>query len=536
MGERNVSIDVPKDEISMSYTILVVEDDKFVCRLIKKELQRLGFHVEGVFTGTEAISWAVSNPDALLLLDYRLPDMTGKQVIEALAQRRCRVPFIVITGGGDEKLAVEMMKLGAHDYVVKDEDFLDLLPSIVDRVIEQLQIEKRLAKAEEALRESEENFRALAENANDGIVIFADKEAIVYANKRCAEMVDTSVGDLLSISIGDLVDLDMLGKWMERWQRVPGNINAQEQYETALTRKDGKSVPIEITVARTSWHKHNAHIVIIRDITERKQAEAALKRERASLARRVEERTAELRAANAELIKANRLKDEFLASMSHELRTPLNAILGMAEALLEEVYGALNIRQTESLRSIDESGRHLLDLINDILDISKIEAGKLELDIDIVSVESICQASLRLIRQDAQKKQLRVSSSIDSDVAVIHADGRRLKQILVNLLSNAVKFTPECQAIGLEVVGDPERQTAHFTVWDNGPGIPEDKLSLLFKPFFQLDSSLSRRHSGAGLGLALAHRLVELHNGNFSVESEVDKGSRFTISLPWQIT
>ena len=270
-----------------------------------------------------------------------------------------------------------------------------------------------------------------------------------------------------------------------------------------------------------------------REIVERVRAEKALQEERANLAQRVAERTAELSAANAELARSARLKDEFLAAMSHELRTPLNAILGLSEALQEEVYGSLNERQLRSLRNIEESGRHLLELINEILDIAKIQAGKVELQVGPVSVQSVCQSGLTLIRQMAHKKQIDVSAVFDSEVTAIHADGRRMKQILVNLLTNAVKFTPEGGKIGLEVVADGERGAVHFTVWDTGIGISEDEMGMLFQPFVQLDSSLSRQHSGTGLGLALVRHLTELHNGGVAVESEVGTGSRFTVSLPW---
>jgi len=270
------------------------------------------------------------------------------------------------------------------------------------------------------------------------------------------------------------------------------------------------------------------------ELAERKQAQQALAEERAALSQRVAERTAELSAANAELARAARLKDEFLASMSHELRTPLNAILGMSEVLRREIYGPLNEKQLKSVRIIEESGHHLLDLINDILDVSKIEAGKIELQIAPLSVEAACRASLQLIKQQAHEKRLRVSFSFDNKVTLMQADERRLKQILVNLLSNAVKFTPEGGEIGLEVVGDVAAQVVHFTIWDTGIGIAEEDMVRLFRPFVQLDSSLSRQYDGSGLGLALVYRLVEMHGGSVSAESEVGKGSRFTVSLPWQ--
>lgn len=270
------------------------------------------------------------------------------------------------------------------------------------------------------------------------------------------------------------------------------------------------------------------------EISERKRAENALQEERALLARRVAERTADLQTANAELARAARLKDEFLASVSHELRTPLNAILGISEALQEEVYGPLNKKQVVSLQSIEESGRHLLELINDILDLSKVEAGKLDVEIVPIQLESVCQASLRLVKQSAHKKRLKINFSYDSSVTTINADERRTKQILVNLLSNAVKFTPEGGEIGLDVHGDPEERVVNIVVWDTGIGIAEEDMERLFEPFVQLDSRLAREYAGTGLGLSLVSRMMALHNGTVSVDSVVGEGSRFTISFPWE--
>lgn len=269
------------------------------------------------------------------------------------------------------------------------------------------------------------------------------------------------------------------------------------------------------------------------EIHERLRIEADLQSERALLAQRVEERTADLTATNLELARAVRLKDEFLASMSHELRTPLNTILGMSEALQEGVYGELNSKQNSSLQYVEESGRHLLSLINDILDLSKVEAGKLEIDLGPVAVESVCQASLNFVKRDAQKKRLQINFQHEEAIKVIWADERRLKQILVNLLSNAVKFTPEGGKIGLEVLGDAAAETITFTVWDTGIGIAHTDRERLFKPFVQLDSRLSRQYTGTGLGLSLVHRMVQLHQGGIVVESELGQGSRFSVTLPW---
>ncbi|MFP4438322.1 MAG: ATP-binding protein [Chloroflexaceae bacterium] len=265
---------------------------------------------------------------------------------------------------------------------------------------------------------------------------------------------------------------------------------------------------------------------IATDITARKQAEAALYAEQTRLEERVATRT-------AELAHAVRAKDEFLATMSHELRTPLNAILGLSEALQEGIYGALSSRQCAPIQTIAESGQHLLTLINDILDLAKIESGKESLSRTTILVEQVCHNSIQMVRHAAQKKHIRINEFLQVEES-IQADVRRLTQILVNLLSNAVKFTPEGGSIGLEVTTDTAHNQIHFTVWDTGIGIAPEYLEHLFQPFTQIESGLNRAHTGTGLGLALVKRLTTMHGGNVTVTSEVGQGSHFTVTLPLQ--
>ena len=250
------------------------------------------------------------------------------------------------------------------------------------------------------------------------------------------------------------------------------------------------------------------------------------------LEQRVADRTAELLLANSELSRVMRSKDDFLSAMSHELRTPLNAILGLSESLAEGVYGDMNTKQVKSINTIAESGHHLLALINDLLDIAKIGAGKMELELTNTHVEDVCQASLRLVLELAQKKNLKLALSMDNKSVMLTADERRLKQILVNLLSNAIKFTPEGGSVTLATTCDVESESLMFSVRDTGIGIASEDLSRLFSPFTQLDSKLSRQYAGTGLGLTLVLRLVEMHGGSVTVESEIGKGSCFTIRIP----
>jgi signal transduction histidine kinase/ActR/RegA family two-component response regulator len=241
-----------------------------------------------------------------------------------------------------------------------------------------------------------------------------------------------------------------------------------------------------------------------------------------------------LQKVNNELIYASRYKDQFLATMSHELRTPLNAVLGMSEALLVPVYGELNERQQKAVQHVRESGQHLLSIIDDILDLSKIAAGRSPLEISPTSIKQVAESSIRMIRPIATDKEITVSVQIDPQVTNIMADERRLKQILVNLLNNAVKFTHVGGEVGLEVNGVADERTVEFVVFDTGIGIPENAIRQLFEPFMQVDGSLSRQYGGTGLGLTLVSRLVEMHEGVVEVDSTEGKGSRFTVSLPWR--
>jgi PAS domain S-box-containing protein len=257
----------------------------------------------------------------------------------------------------------------------------------------------------------------------------------------------------------------------------------------------------------------------------------SLQQSKSELEVRVAERTVELIKTNAELEHANRTKDEFLANMSHELRTPLNSILGLSESLLEQRRGMLNDSQQRSLQIIESSGNHLLALINDILDLSKIEAGKFDYYPERIVIDDICHSSLAFIKSLASKKSIAVSYKNETAVPAIFADPRRLKQILVNLLSNAVKFTGERGTVTLHVTCDLKQEIIRFSVIDTGIGITAENLKRLFRPFVQVDSGLNRQQEGTGLGLALVRRLVDLHGGSIEVESEVGQGSRFTVNL-----
>ena len=300
---------------------------------------------------------------------------------------------------------------------------------------------------------------------------------------------------------------------------------------------------------------------IQKELTERQQAESRLTESNQQLAISNQElaRTTRLKdeflanmlisnqqlaISNEELARATRLKDEFLANMSHELRTPLNAILGMSEALQEQVFGTINQEQKESIETIASSGKHLLELINDILDVAKIESGQVEIDCSQTSINELCQSSLPFVKQQALRKRIHLELKIAPNLPELFIDERRIRQALINLLSNAIKFTPERGRVSLAVSlqQNPAKITneimneimseIRFAVTDTGIGISPENLQKLFQPFVQIDGALNRQNSGTGLGLALVKSIVEMHKGTVSVTSEVGVGSCFTIALP----
>ena len=306
-------------------------------------------------------------------------------------------------------------------------------------------------------------------------------------------------------------------------------------------RADGSSFPVEYHANPILRDGELVGAVVnFSDVSERRQAEMALRlahdalaQERALLTERVRERTTELDLANAELGRTARAKDEFLAAMSHELRTPLTSILGLSETMGDGLLGALSPQQAKAAFTIHENGAHLLELINDILDMSRVASGRMTLRLDQVPVNQLWDACLRLIRPPVTAKGLRLETRLDPAVQLVHGDSRRLKQMLINLLGNAVKFTPEGGTIGLDVMGEADHRQVRIRVWDTGIGIPADQLERLFKPFVQIDSRLSRQHGGTGLGLALAYGMAQLHGGTIEVGSAVGKGSHFDLILPW---
>jgi PAS domain S-box-containing protein len=395
-------------------------------------------------------------------------------------------------------------------------------------------------QAEEALQRSEQLYRTLAGNLPNGAVFLFDYD------------LRFKIADGQALLALGFTRTALEGKTL--WEVLPPEISGAVEpfYRAALA---GEECAQEATYGDRAYVSYYlpvrneqgevfAGMIMSHDITDRKRAEQALIEERALLARRVEERTAELSAANVELARAARLKDEFLASMSHELRTPLNAILGLAETLQEQIYGALTSEQDQALQGIEESGRHLLTLINDILDLAKIESGTMTIEVSEVRFGDLRATLDQSFIQVASDKGLGFSVGLDETLPpALFTDGKRLQQVLRNLISNAIKFTEHGQ-VAVRITSASEGWSLDheslnragsviaFAVADTGIGIAADKQKIIFEPFQQADGTTTRKYGGTGLGLSISRDIAWLLGGEIRLSSTPGEGSIFTLYLP----
>ncbi|MBE9028690.1 PAS domain-containing protein [filamentous cyanobacterium LEGE 11480] len=381
-------------------------------------------------------------------------------------------------------------------------------------------------KAELALQKTEAQFRRMTENVPGMIYRYVlrldGSDGLTYVSSQVREIFELEPEAALQniTLIWERFQPDDIAKLQVSLQKSAVTLKPHsEEFRLLLPQKGLRWIQIMCRPERlengdVAWYG------VVVDISDRKQTEAKLQR------------------TNEELIRATRMKDEFLANMSHELRTPLNAILGMTEGLEEGIFGEVNERQLNAINITNKSGSHLLELINEILDLAKIESGQVELVYAEVSVLYLCESSLTFVRQQAMKQNVHLHLKVPSHLPNIEVDERRMRQVLINLLNNAVKFTPEGGHVTLIVEPIPANIThdqdyLKLTIADTGIGIAPENLPKLFQPFIQIDSSLNRQYEGTGLGLALVKQIVELHGGDVTITSELNVGSHFMIELPY---
>ena len=547
--------------------ILLVDDRPENLLTLEAILAPLGQNLVRANSGHDALKELLRSDFAVILLDVQMPILDGFETATLIKEREKsrHIPIIFVTAiSKDERFIGRGYLAGAVDYLPKPFD-PDILLSKVSVFVDLWKKTEQIKHQAELMRESEQreqeietarrerdlerrhsaelavseerlaHFKSTLDLTLDAVSIFdPDTLQFSYVNKGAQRQTAHSESELLAMKpfqIKPLFDEQSFRQLIEPL-RI-GDIDNDERVQTLETlhrRSDGADVPVEIVLQYIELTgQQGCFISVARDITERKRAEQTL-----VLAREEAERARdEAEQAQADAESANRAKSEFLSGVSHELRTPLNAIIGFSKLLLNPRVGPLNEDQSEYTRDIVQGAEHLLQLINDILDLAKIEAGKMQIDIAPFALVETLEQSLTIVREKARNHSMKLETDFEDRVldVVIRADQRRVKQVMYNLLSNAVKFTPDGGTISIGARCEDEE---HVVVWvrDSGIGIPEEFQARIFGAFEQVDTSYTKQQQGTGLGLALTRRIVSMHGGDIWVESKPDEGSVFSFRLP----
>ncbi len=580
-------------------TVLVIDDSVTFREQISEVLRGQGYEVLIAASGEEGLRSAAVNRPAVVIVDGVLPGIDGPTVVRKLrldvALRD--TPCILLTGSVDRSAELHALDAGADAFLSKEEDLGMILARVsavlrnaggagFERETASLLSSKKILAVDDSPTYLQELGATLRGEGYDVILARSGEEAL---DMIAVQPVDCILLDRLMPGLGGTetcrrikaspalrdIPLIMLTAMEDREAMIEGLSTGADDYVLKSNELDVLKARVRAQLRRKQFEDESRRIrsELMSKELEATEARAAreLAESRAELLAILEQKNVDLETANAalhdrqreiaekneQLEQVNRLKSEFLSNMSHELRTPLNAIIGFSEILKDGVAGALSERQKEFITQVFSSGHHLLALINDILDLSKVEAGKMALELEPIALNELLKACLDIVKEHALKRGIALSFDACPGNDCIAADRRKLKQIVYNLLSNAVKYTPDGGAVSLsahakkrgELWPPPPQGMAtrllplppgefedflEIRVHDTGIGISSEDLPQLFQSFLQLNSSMSRQHQGTGLGLALVSRMAELHGGAVGVSSAPGKGSHFSVCLPWR--
>jgi PAS domain S-box-containing protein len=526
-------------------SILMVDDRPENLMALEAILEPLGHRLVRANSGEEALRHILREEFAVVLMDVQMPGMNGFETAQLIKsrERSKHLPIIFLTAiSKDDEYVFEGYSAGAVDYLSKP-----FSPSILRSKVavfvdlflknEQIREQDALLRASERralelqhrarLHESEARCAEIVDSAMEAIITFGENRCVTVFNGAAEQMFGCPRAEALGRPVDDFFVPPLDRTAVDRLLRADAAGNRRS--EMTARRPSGIEFPVEMSVSCLALASSYVYTVIVRDITERKAAEEALRRQTQSLAATGEELRAlneELSLRQQELEQAMSARSRFYASMSHELRTPINAILGYTSLMLENVYGPMNEQQVFGLERAQKAAEHLLELVNDVLDLSKIEAGKMELVVEPVAFPDVIKELFTTVGPLAEQHDTPLRIEEESARFYIDTDPRRLRQILLNLLSNALKFGG-----GREVTVHCRQRRdggAELDVVDRGEGIAPEMTEIIFDDFVQLHGT-----QGTGLGLPISRRLAQLLGGSLEItRTEPGEGSIFRLSLP----
>ncbi len=515
------------NDIGHPLRLLYIEDNQDDVILGLRTLTKNGFQIEATVAHNQAeFEKAVAETQFdIVLSDYYLPDLNGLTALEYLREKqKSPPPFILVTGTGNEAIASQAISMGADDYVVK-EYLKQQLPKAVKNALSRVQRDQERQQLLRLLRQSEERYRTLVESALDGIIVVQNNH-IVFANPAFLRLVCfSSLQELSAQDYDALITQEETGKSDQRYDRPYHSLKCADN-----TKKW-----IEIVTTDFTWQGQQAKLVQVRDVTRRRLAEEQAQRMNETLRQMnasLQASLLRLEQTKNELAKALEFNDRMLQNISHELRTPLTHIKGYTEILLEGIMGEISDEQREALQIINEKADTLNRQINQILTLQTLNAEDFELR--PIDLELLVRSVIQDFQPTAQKHNITFQLHIaEDDILYCSGDEERLQESLNNIIDNAIKFSPEGGIVTVQL-RSVESDFLWLTISDQGIGVPTDQLERIFDRFYQVDSSMSRRFRGFGVGLALAKQIIEGHGGRIWAESTniPGEGTAIQIMLP----
>jgi PAS domain S-box-containing protein len=502
--------------LQQAIRVLLIEDqeaDYLLTRRMLSTVEGRVFDLEwarSYHAGLDAIQRRVHD---VCLVDYELHDGTGLDLLKECVAIDYQSPLILLTGYSDYHIDMEAMQLGAADFLVKDHLTPSLLERAIRYAIEQSRTMHELRRQGEELRASELRFRSVVQSANDAIVLADDQGKIIFWNHGAERIFGYSEDEVLNAPLEVLMPPHYREAHRLGLQRLRSTGKAKligRTLEMEGLRKDGSEFPLELSLATWITAEGTFFTGILRDISDRRRAD-------------------DLRRAKEEAEQATRAKSQFVAGISHELRTPLHAIIGFTSILLQNKSGNLNQRDTDLLQRVLINARDQLGLIDSILDLSKVEAGKLEMQTAVVRIDQIVHEIVEQFEVNLAGSAVKIHARMPVRIEPIQTDAARLKQVVINLVENALKFT-EQGMVSIEVVVNPSNsKPIRIDVTDTGIGIPARQLKRIFEPFHRLERVQEGTPGGTGLGLSISRSICEMLGYDLTVKSEPGRGSTFSI-------